>query len=84
MSKKTSSAFKRKAPLSPPPPPPSGDDVLGDLIDSDFDVVVQPDGRVNVHAKCKEGDDPSAAAERVRFLVEALGAEMVPPPELPR
>ena len=60
------------------------DDVLGDLVHSDFDVFVEDDGQVKVHARCQEGEDPAIAAERVRFLVEALGADFLPPPELPR
>ncbi len=62
----------------------ASDDVLGDLIDSDFDVAVTDDGSVRIHARCPEGSDAAACAERTRFLVEALGADFVPPPELAR
>ena len=68
-------------------PSPSGQadsDVLGDMIDSSFDIEVEDDGNVRVHARCGPGDDAAACARKVRFLVEALGAEMVAPPELPR
>lgn len=63
---------------------PVNDDVLGDLIDSDFDIQVEDDGNVRIHARCNDGDDAAACAERMRFLVEALGADFIPPPELPR
>jgi len=42
------------------------DDLFGDLIDFDFDFVVEP------------------RAEKTRFLVEALGVDFFPPPDLPR
>lgn len=64
---------------------PSSDEVLGDLVDSSsFEVEVGADGNVRVHARCQPEDDPKACAEKVRFLVEALGAEMVAPPDLLR
>jgi hypothetical protein len=59
-------------------------DVIGDLVDSSFDIEVEEGGTVRLHARCSPGDDPAACAEKVRFLVEALGAEMVAPPDLPR
>ncbi len=60
------------------------DEVLGDLVDSDFDITVEDDGTVQLHARCQPGDDEEACAERMRFLVEALGADFVPPPDFPR
>ncbi|MBI3725926.1 hypothetical protein HY251_18510 [bacterium] len=64
--------------------PPPSEEVLGDIVDSGFEVEVQEDGNVRVHARCAPEDDPAACAEKVRFLVEALGAELVAPPDLPR
>lgn len=60
------------------------DDVLGDLIDSDFDVRVGEDGTVRVHSRCGDSDDPQVSAEKARFLIEALGADFFPVPDLPR
>ncbi len=65
------------------PPALSSDEVLGDMIDSGFDVEVDDDGQIKIHAKCGPGDDPAECAERVRFLVEALGTDL-PPPDLMR
>jgi hypothetical protein len=58
----------------------SDDDVLGDLIDSDFAIAITDEGSVTVRARCPEGAD-AGCAERMRFIVEALGDV---PPELPR
>lgn len=63
---------------------PGDDDLLGDLTDSDLDIRVEDDGRVQIRAKCNADDDAAACAERMRFLVEALGADFVSPPDLPR
>jgi hypothetical protein len=60
------------------------DDVLGDLIDSDFDVRVDKDGKVRVHSRCGDGNDPQVSSEKARFLIEALGADFFPVPDLPR
>jgi len=83
MTKKPIGSKDRRGDPVPTPTPPN-DDVLGDLIDSDFDVAVTDDGSVRIHARCAEGSDAAACAERTRFLVEALGADFVPPPELSR
>lgn len=39
----------------------------------DLEVSILPDGRVQIHARCRVGEDPAACAERVRGFVEALG-----------
>jgi hypothetical protein len=86
VTKKNASKRKSERPLTAPVDPPelTESDVLGDMIDSSFDIEVEDDGNVRLHARCGKGDDPAACARKVRFLVEALGAEMVAPPELPR
>jgi hypothetical protein len=53
----------------------------------DIEIDVLPDGTVRLHARCGPGQDPAECAERIRFLVEALGismdgvvSEISPPP----
>jgi hypothetical protein len=43
--------------------------------DEGIEVSLGDDGKVVIHAKCRPGEDPSKCAERVKFLVEALGQE---------
>jgi len=47
--------------------------------DSDLDgidVDILEDGTVRLHAICRPGEDPSACADRVQFLVDALGLSL--------
>jgi hypothetical protein len=39
----------------------------------DLEVSILPDGRVQIHARCRPGEDPSQCELRVKALVEALG-----------
>lgn len=52
-----------------------------------IDIDILGDGTVRLHTACKPGQDPAECAERVQFLVEALGlsldavvTEVTPPP----
>jgi hypothetical protein len=66
-----------------------GDEVRPD--DSDLDGIeidILADGTVRLHAQCRPGQDPAECAERIQFLVDALGVpldsvvtEVTPPPE---
>ncbi|MBL4847019.1 MAG: hypothetical protein JKY65_15980 [Planctomycetes bacterium] len=39
----------------------------------DLEVSILADGRVQIHARCRPGEDPSQCELRVQALVEALG-----------
>ncbi len=39
----------------------------------DLEVSILPDGRVQIHARCRPGEEPSQCELRVKALVEALG-----------
>lgn len=43
--------------------------------DEGIEVSMGDDGKVVIHAKCRPGEDPAKCAERVQFLVDALGQE---------
>jgi len=81
MTKKPSASKARKG--DPVPPAASAEEVLGDLVDSDFDVAITDEGAVTIRARCPEESD-GGCADRMRFLVEALGDDFLPPPELLR
>jgi hypothetical protein len=38
-----------------------------------IEIQIGPDGTVRIHAACQPGESPEDCAEKVRFLVEALG-----------
>lgn len=44
-----------------------------DLRFDGIDIDILADGTVRLHTACKPGQDPAECAERVQFLVDALG-----------
>ena len=42
----------------------------------ELEVSILPDGRVQIHARCRPGEDPSHCELRVQAFVEALGVPL--------
>jgi hypothetical protein len=71
------------SPETASPETASHETVLGELLDAGFEIEIADDGKVRLHAKCLPADNPQVCADKLRFLVDALGVEVVPPPDPP-